>query len=240
MAKNTYGTGSFVMLNTGDKPVFSNSGLITTIAWQQQNIITYALEGSIFITGATIQWLRDGIKVIKSAAETEPLAKSVTDNGGVYFVPAFVGLGAPYWDMYARGTILGITRGTTTAHIARAALESIAYQARDVLEAMETDACLKVPVLRVDGGGTANKFLMQFQADILGIPIQLTSTPHITSLGAAYLAGLSTGLWKDTEELSGLWIEAETYQPAMPTERKDELYNDWKRAVERARNWAKE
>jgi glycerol kinase len=240
MAKNTYGTGSFVVLNTGDKHVYSNAGLITTIAWGLENKVTYALEGSIFITGAAIQWLRDGLKIIKSAAETEALALSVPDNGDVYFVPAFVGLGAPYWDMYARGTMLGITRGTTTAHIARAALESIAYQAKDVLEAMEADAGLKVPVLRVDGGGTANKFLLQFQSDILGIPLQRTSTADITSLGAAYLAGLATGIWKDTDELSGLWTAAETYKPSMPADRKNKLYNNWKRAVARARDWAKE
>jgi glycerol kinase len=240
MAKNTYGTGSFVVMNTGERPVYSNSGLITTIAWGLDNKISYALEGSIFITGAAIQWLRDGIKIIQSAADTESLALSVKDNGDVYFVPAFVGLGAPYWDMYARGTILGLTRGTTTAHIARAALESIAYQARDVLEAMETDAGLKVPALRVDGGCTANKFLLQFQADILGIPIQRTSTADITSLGAAYLAGLATGIWKNTGELSALWTAAETYRPSMPAEHKNELISKWKRAVERARNWTKE
>lgn len=240
MAKNTYGTGSFVVMNTGDKPVYSNSGLITTIAWGLDNKITYALEGSIFITGAAIQWLRDGLKIIKSAAETEALALSVIDNGDVYFVPAFVGLGAPYWDMYARGTILGITRGTTAAHLARAALESIAYQTKDVLEAMEADAGLKVPLLRVDGGGTANKFLLQFQADILGLPIQRTSTADITSLGAAYLAGLATEVWKDTEELSALWSVTETYEPSMPADHRDQLYYKWKRAVERARYWAKE
>jgi glycerol kinase len=239
-AKNTYGTGSFLVMNTGEKPVYSNSGLITTIAWGLDNKITYALEGSIFITGAAVQWLRDGLKIIKSAADTESLALSVSDNGDVYLVPAFVGLGAPYWDMYARGTIIGITRGTTSAHIARAALESIAYQARDVLAAMETDAGLKVPVLRVDGGGTANKFLLQFQADILGIPIQRTATADITSLGAAYLAGLATGVWENTEELSALWAAAETYEPSMQMEQRDRLYNKWKRAVERARDWARE
>lgn len=240
MAKNTYGTGSFVVMNTGDMPVHSDSGLITTIAWGLGNKITYALEGSLFITGAAIQWLRDGLKIIKSAADTEALAFSVSDNGDVYLVPAFVGLGAPYWDMYARGTIIGITRGTTSAHIVRAALESIAYQARDVLAAMETDAGLKVPLLKVDGGGTANKFLLQFQADILGIPIQRTATADITSLGAAYLAGLATGVWKDIEELSVLWTAAETYEPSMQKEQGDRLYHKWKRAVERARNWAKE
>jgi glycerol kinase len=240
MAKNTYGTGSFVVMNTGDKPVHSDSGLITTIAWGLDNKMTYALEGSIFITGAAVQWLRDGLKIIKSAADTEALALSVSDNADVYLVPAFVGLGAPYWDMYARGTIVGITRGTTSAHIARAALESIAYQARDVLTAMETDAGIKVPLLKVDGGGTANKFLLQFQADILGIPIQRTATADITSLGAAYLAGLAAGVWKDMEELSSLWTAAETYKPSMQKEQGDRLYLKWKRAVERARDWAKE
>jgi glycerol kinase len=240
MAKNTYGTGSFVVMNTGEKPVQSDSGLITTIAWGLNNKIIYALEGSIFVTGAAVQWLRDGLKIIKSAAETEALASSVSDNGDVYLVPAFVGLGAPYWDMYARGTIIGITRGTTSAHIARAALESIAYQTRDVIAAMEKDAGIKVPLLKVDGGGTANRFLLQFQSDILGIPIQRTATADITSLGAAYLAGLATGVWRDMTELSELWTTAETYEPSMQKEQGDRLYLKWKRAVERARDWAKE
>jgi glycerol kinase len=238
MAKNTYGTGSFVMLNTGNKPVYSDRGLVTTIAWGLENKIVYALEGSIFITGAAIQWLRDGLKIISTAAETESLANSIYSNEGVYFVPAFVGLGAPYWDMYARGTILGLTRGTTAAHIARAALEAIAYQARDVLEAMEADANLKVPVLRVDGGGTANKFLLQFQSDILGMPLQRTSTGDITALGTAYLAGLATGIWKDVIELSNGWTAEETYQPYMPAVQRNELYEKWQKAVQRSRNWA--
>jgi glycerol kinase len=200
--------------------------------------VTYALEGSIFITGAAVQWLRDGLKLIENAAESEALAKSVSDNGGVYFVPAFVGLGAPYWDMYARGTIIGLTRGTTRGHIVRATLESIAYQVRDVIEVMGTEANLKIPVLRVDGGGTANSFLMQFQADILGIPIQLAVITETTALGAGYLAGLAVGLWRDTSEIARKWRTVRTYEPAMSADRRERLYADWKRAVERARGWA--
>ena len=237
MAKNTYGTGSFVMLNTGEKPVPSERGMITTVAWGLGDKVTYAMEGSIFITGAAVQWLRDGLGLIAKAAETEGLALSVPDNYGVYFVPAFVGLGAPHWDMYARGTIVGLTRGVTRAHLVRATLEAIAYQARDVLEAMEADAHLKVPLLRVDGGGTANKFLLQFQSDILGVPIQRTAVSDVTALGAAYLAGLAVGLWKSTDEIANRWVAAETFEPKMLAEQKEELYAGWKRAVERARDW---
>jgi glycerol kinase len=237
MAKNTYGTGSFVLLNTGDKPVRSEKGLVTTVAWGLGGKVTYAMEGSIFITGAAVQWLRDGLHLIKTAGESEPLARSVPDNGGVYFVPAFVGLGAPYWDMYARGTIVGLTRGTTSGHLARATLEAIAYQVRDVADAMGAEAGLKVPLLRVDGGGTANSLLMQFQADILGIPIQLAAIAETTSLGAAYLAGLAVGLWPDTAQLSRMWRPAETYEPKMSADQRETLCAGWKRAVERARGW---
>jgi len=237
MAKNTYGTGSFVLLNTGSKPVRSEKGLVTTVAWGLEGKVTYAMEGSIFITGAAVQWLRDGLHLIKTAAESEPLARSVPDNGGVYFVPAFVGLGAPYWDMYARGTIVGLTRGTTSGHLARATLEAIAYQVRDVADAMGAEAGLKVPLLRVDGGGTANSLLMQFQADILGIPIQLAAIAETTSLGAAYLAGLAVGLWPDTAQLSRMWRPAETYEPKMSADQRETLCAGWKRAVERARGW---
>jgi glycerol kinase len=195
------------------------------------------MEGSIFITGAAVQWLRDGLGLIATAAESETLARSVPDNGGVYFVPAFVGLGAPYWDMYARGTIVGLTRGTTGGHLARATLEAIAYQTRDVVGAMGAEAGLKVPLLRVDGGGTANSLLMQFQADILGVPIQRAAVTEITALGAAYLAGLAVGLWKDTTELARLWRAAETYEPKMSSDQREALYAGWKRAVERARGW---
>jgi glycerol kinase len=237
MAKNTYGTGSFILLNTGDKPIPSEKGLVTTVAWGLGGKVIYAMEGSIFITGAAVQWLRDGLRLIKTAAESEPLARSVPDNGGVYFVPAFVGLGAPYWDMYARGAIVGLTRGATSGHLARATLEAIAYQVRDVADAMGAEAGLKVPLLRVDGGGTANSLLMQFQADILGIPIQLAAIAETTSLGAAYLAGLAVGLWRDTAQLARMWQAAETYEPKMSADQREGLYAGWKRAVERSRGW---
>ncbi|MCX6009388.1 MAG: glycerol kinase GlpK [Chloroflexi bacterium] len=237
MAKNTYGTGSFILLNTGDRPVPSQKGLVTTVAWGLGGKVAYAMEGSIFITGAAVQWLRDGLAIIANSAESETLARSVPDNGGVYFVPAFVGLGAPYWDMYARGTIVGLTRGATRGHLARATLEAIAYQVRDVVEAMGAEAGLKVPLLRVDGGGTANSLLMQFQADILGVPIQRAAVTEITALGAAYLAGLAVGMWRDTAQLAKLWRAAETYEPKMSSDQCETLYAGWKRAVERARGW---
>jgi glycerol kinase len=237
MAKNTYGTGSFVLLNTGTRPVSSPRGLVATVAWGLAGEVTYALEGSIFVTGAAVQWLRDGLGLIAKAAESEGLATSVPDNGGVYFVPALVGLGAPYWDMYARGTIIGLTRGTTKGHLARATLEAIAYQVRDVVEAMGTDANLQIPLLRVDGGGTANAFLMQFQADMLGVPIQQAAVAETTAMGTAYLAGLAVGLWRDTAEIARKWRAARIYEPAMSTDQREALYTGWKRAVERARGW---
>jgi glycerol kinase len=239
MAKNTYGTGSFVLLNIGNRPVASGGDLVTTIAWGLGGGVTYAMEGSIFITGAAVQWLRDGLGLIASAAESEALACSVPDSGGVYFVPAFVGLGAPYWDMYARGAIIGLTRGTTRGHLVRATLEAIAYQVRDVVETMRAEANLQVPLLRVDGGGTANSFLMQFQADILGVPIQVAAVAETTALGAAYLAGLAVGLWRDTVDISQQWRAARTYEPDMSADQRETLYSDWKRAVERSRGWAK-
>jgi glycerol kinase len=239
VAKNTYGTGSFILLNTGYQPISSQRGLVATLAWGLGDEVVYAMEGSIFITGAAVQWLRDGLAIINNAPETEALASSVPDNGGVYFVPAFVGLGAPHWDMYARGTIIGLTRGTTREHLVRATLESIAYQTRDVIETMRDEAGLDIPLLRVDGGGSANAFLMQFQADMLGIPIQVAAVTETTALGAAYLAGVAVGLWKDTSELQKLWRAARTYEPSMSTDRRDALYADWKRAVERARAWIK-
>ena len=238
MAKNTYGTGSFVLLNTGDRPVPSEKGLVTTLAWGLGDRVTYAMEGSIFVTGAVVQWLRDGLGIIGQAAESETLARAVPDNGGVFFVPAFVGLGAPYWDMYARGSIFGLTRGTTREHLVRAALESIAYQSRDVIETMSVEADLQLPLLRVDGGGTANAFLMQFQADMLEVPIQVPAVTETTALGAAYLAGLATGLWQDTAEIARLWQPAKTYEPTMSHDQRDTLYAGWKRAVEHARGWA--
>jgi len=236
-AKNTYGTGSFVLLNTDGKPVDSRSGLLTTIAWGFGDRVTYALEGGIFVTGAAVQWLRDGLNLITSTAESETLASSVSDNGGVYFVPAFAGLGAPYWDMYARGTIVGLTRGTTGGHIARATLEAVAYQVRDVVEVMGAEANLKIPFLCVDGGGTANSLLMQFQADILGIPIQRSAVAETTALGAGYLAGLAVGLWRNTNEIARQWRAVQTYEPMMAVDQREVLYYDWKRAVERARSW---
>ena len=240
MAKNTYGTGSFVLMNTGASRVRSDNGLITTPAWALGDGVAYALEGSIFSTGATVQWLRDGLGIITDAAETGPLAASVEDNGGVYLVPAFTGLGAPHWDMYARGTIVGVTRGTTAAHLARAALEATAYQTRDVVEAMTADAGVELPLLRVDGGGAANDFLMQFQSDVLGVPIQWAAA-ETTALGAAYLAGLAVGFWGSLDEIEALrdvGSEGRTFEPRMGEEQRETLYGEWKRAVERAAAWA--
>jgi glycerol kinase len=237
MVKNTYGTGSFVLMNSGDKPVFSSSGLITTIAWGLGNAVTYALEGSIFVTGAAVQWLRDELGLIKSSSEIANLAATVPNNGGVYFVPAFVGLGAPYWDMYARGIIVGLTRGSNKGHIARAVEESIAYQVRDVIETMKTEIHSPILMLRVDGGGSADEFLMQFQADILGIPIQRAQIAEITALGAAYLAGLAVGVWQGVEEIVKQWHSTATFEPQMSADERDTLYHHWKRAVARAQEW---
>jgi glycerol kinase len=239
MAKNTYGTGSFILLNSGEKPTFSKKGLLTSLAWGLEGKIIYALEGSVFITGAAIQWLRDGLKIIKTAAQSEALAESEPDNGGVYFVPALAGLGAPYWDMYARGTIIGITRGTTNGHIARATLEAEAYQVRDVVDTMKLEAGIKIPILRVDGGGTANSLLMQFQADITNMPIQVAAVAETTALGVAYLAGLATGQWKNTDEIAKKWRSSATFEPKMSADQRDQLYSNWLRAVERAHGWIK-
>ncbi len=238
MAKNTYGTGSFTLVNTGKERVSSSAGLVSTIAWSIGSEVVYALEGSNFSTGATVQWLRDGLGII--ASEVEALAASVPDNGGVYLVPAFTGLGAPHWDMYARGAIVGLTRGSTKAHIARAALESTAYQTRDVVDAMARDGGLKIPLLRVDGGGAANVLLMQFQSDILGIPIERCAVAETTALGAAYLAGLAIGFWKDMGEIAAIWESDASFQPRMEREKRDALYGEWVRAVERAKGWAQE
>jgi glycerol kinase len=239
LAKNTYGTGSFVLLNTGRKPVASQTGLLTTIAWAiKDGPVEYALEGAVFITGAAIQWLRDGLGIIRDAAETEALARSLPANDGVYFVPALTGLGAPHWDAYARGTITGITRGTTRAHLARAALESICYQTRDVTQTMERESGLALKGLRADGGAVVNSFLMQFQADILGVPIEVPAITETTSLGAAYLAGLAVGFWQSREELDAKWKLSRRYEPQMDDRTRDELYERWLKAVERAKDWA--
>lgn len=237
MAKNTYGTGSFMLMNTGLKGVPSHSGLLTTIGWGIGDQVTYALEGSIFITGAAVQWLRDGLKAITNSADVEALAATVPDNGGVYLVPAFVGLGAPYWDPYARGTIIGLTRGSTIGHVARAALESMCYQTRDVLEAMTTDSGVHVKTLRVDGGAVVNNLLMQFQADILGVPVQRPKVAETTALGAAYLAGLAVGFWSSTQELAEHWAIDRTFEPQMDQAQREELHANWKRAVQRSLGW---
>jgi glycerol kinase len=239
-AKNTYGTGCFLLLNTGAQPVVSRHGLVTTIAWRIGDRITYALEGSVFIAGAVIQWLRDSLGLFARAAESQALAESVSDTGGVYFVPAFVGLGAPYWDMYARGTIIGLTRGTTRAHLTRAALEAIAFQSRDVLEAMAADAGTSARLLRVDGGAVANDFLCQFQADIMNVPVARPTVIETTAMGAAYLAGLGVGVWASPEALpAGAGIER-TFTPAMDEATRARRYAGWQRAVERARRWTDE
>jgi glycerol kinase len=237
MAKNTYGTGCFALLNTGPTPVTSERGLLTTVAWTLDGDTSYALEGSVFVAGAAVQWLRDGLGIIGHAAETRALAESVPDTGGVYFVPAFVGLGAPYWDPYARGTLVGLTRGTTRAHIARATLEAIAFQSRDVLDAMVGDAGGPVRTLRVDGGAAANDFLCQAQADILGVEVLRPSVTETTGLGAAYLAGLGVGLWT-REELASRWKLDRRFTPAMTPAAREAAYAGWRRAVERSRGWA--
>lgn len=240
MAKNTYGTGCFLLMNTGTQPVTSKEGLLTTIAWGIDGRVEYALEGSVFIAGAAIQWLRDELCIIQNAAETEALASSVADTGGVYLVPAFVGLGAPYWDAYARGTLVGLTRGTGRAHLARAALEAVAYQTRDVLDAMVRDSGLALQTLRVDGGASKNNFLLQFQADVLGRPVQRPVNVETTAMGAAYLAGLAVGVWQSRAELQQRWQAAQAFTPAMEEERRTKLYSGWKRAVERSRGWIEE
>ncbi len=240
MAKNTYGTGSFLLLNTGSKAEVSKSGLITTIGWGVDGKVTYCLEGSIFITGAAVQWLRDALQIIGTAAETEALVSGTKDNGGVYLVPAFVGLGAPYWDQYARGTIVGLTRGSGRAEIARAALEAACYQTRDVAEAMEADSGIKLKELRVDGGMVANNWLMQFQSDILGVKVQRPVVAETTALGAAYLAGLATGYWDGFSDVTHNWAMDREFTPSMEQSERERLYHGWKRAVERARGWARE
>jgi len=237
-AKNTYGTGSFMLENTGTERVNSSNGLLTTIAYKLENQpAIYALEGSIFITGAAVQWLRDGLKIISSASETESIARCVQDNGGVYFVPAFVGLGAPYWDPYARGMIIGITGGTQREHIVRATLESICYQTRDVAETMMADSGIRLKSLRVDGGAVKNNFLCQLQADILGVQVLRPIVQETTALGAAYAAGLAVGFWENLQELRNHWIIDRTFEPSMDADHRERLYNNWKRAVKRTLEW---
>ena len=237
MAKNTYGTGCFLLMNIGTEPRISENRLITTIAWSQGGRLEYALEGSVFIGGAVVQWLRDGLGIIKSSAEVEQLAASVPSSGGVYLGPAFAGLGAPHWDQYARGTIMGITRGTTAAHFARAALEGIAFQVADVLEVMKQDSGVAMSALRVDGGASANDMLMQFQADILQAPVVRPKVIETTALGAAYLAGLATGFWKDRSELARSWQVDRTFEPQMSADKAAHRRSRWKQALSRARDW---
>lgn len=237
MVKNTYGTGCFVLINTGDKPIASKNNLLATVAWKLGDKTTYALEGSVFIAGAVVQWLRDSLGIIKSSSDVEALARQTEDNAGVYFVPAFVGLGAPHWDAYARGTITGLTRGAGAPHIARAALESIAYQSMDVVSAMTADSGIAIKELRVDGGATANNLLMQFQADILGVPVIRPQIAETTALGAAYLAGLASGVWKSVDDISGQPKVDRRFEPAMDAAKIAELTRGWKRALERSRGW---
>ena len=242
MAKNTYGTGSFLLLNTGKEAVASKNQLLTTVAWKigDEGAVQYAMEGSIFITGAAVQWLRDEMKMVEHASETEAIATSIDSSEGVYLVPAFVGLGAPYWDQYARGAIVGLTRGTGRAHVVRATLESMAYQSRDVVEAMLADGGFDLQTLRVDGGAVQNNFLMQFQADILGVPVERPKVTETTALGAAYLAGLAVGFWESQEELAQKWALERAFEPQMSEDQREQLYADWKRAVERAQGWAQD
>ncbi len=240
MVKNTYGTGCFMLMNTGDKAVPSKNNLLTTVAWKINGQVQYALEGSVFIAGAVVQWLRDGLRLIQTSAEVEALALKVEDNGGVYMVPAFTGLGAPYWNQHARGTIVGITRGTTDAHIARAALESIAFQTMDVLKAMEADAGLMIKELRVDGGATINNQLMQFQSDLLNTLVIRPGITETTALGAAYLAGLAVGYWNDIAEVEKYWQKEKIFTPSMDDGMRKDLQKNWKRAIRSAQVWANE
>ncbi len=238
MAKNTYGTGCFMLMNTGTKRIASKNNLLTTVAWRIGDRTEYALEGSIFIAGAVVQWLRDGLEFFRSASEVEALAASVPDTGGVYLVPAFAGLGAPHWDQYARGTIVGLTRGTTKAHVARAALEGIVLQVRDVLKAMEADAGIKLKELRVDGGASANDLLMQLQADLLNVPVVRPRVAETTALGAAYLAGLAVGYWENQAEIARQWQVDARFKPAMKPAERNRIVKGWTRALERAKGWA--
>ena len=238
MVKNTYGTGCFMLMNTGTEAVPSKNNLLTTIAWRKNNTTEYALEGSVFIAGAVVQWLRDGLGIIRTAPEVEGLAASVNDSGGVFLVPAFAGLGAPHWDAYARGAIVGLTRGSTAAHIARAALEGIAFQVADILTAMESDSSIKLAELRVDGGACGNNLLMQFQANLLGVPVVRAANPETTAMGAAYLAGLAVGFYKSTDEIASQWGYDRTFEPKIEDDERQKLRAGWNKALERAKAWA--
>lgn len=235
--KTTYGTGCFMLMNTGDTPVYSPNGILTTVAWQLKGKRSFALDGGIYISGAATQWLRDGLKIIKSASETEEMALRAGGNGGLYFVPSFTGLAAPYWDSYARGMMIGITAGTTQEHVVRATLESTAYQVSDVLKVMEQDSSVPISVMRCDGGATANNFLMQFQADILGIPLNVPEITDTTALGAAYMAAIGVGIFSTPAELAGQWKLARSFEPKMSADQRESLLADWHRAVERAQKW---
>ena len=239
-AKNTYGTGCFLLMNTGETPVFSKNGLVTTIAWGIDGTVHYALEGSVFVVGAAIQWLRDELRLIDSASDTEYLAQKVEDSNGCYVVPAFTGLGAPYWDQYARGTIVGLTRGVNKDHIIRATLESLAYQVNDVLEAMKADSGILLSALKVDGGASANNFLMQAQADVSQAPVHRPNCVETTAMGAAYLAGLAVGYWKDKEDVKKNWTIDRIFQPQIAKETRQKMLSGWKKAVRYAHGWAKE
>jgi glycerol kinase len=240
MAKNTYGTGCFLLMNTGSRPAVSRNRLLTTVAWQRAGATAYALEGGVFIAGAAVQWLRDGLGLIERSSDIEALASSVPDTGGVFFVPALAGLGAPYWDPNARGTLVGITRGTSRAHIARAALEAIAFQSAELIEAMAADSGIALTELRVDGGATANNLLMQLQANLLGAPVVRPRITETTALGAAYLAGLATGFWKDEAEIAALWARERVFEPQLSRDAAAAQLAEWKRAVARSRDWARE
>jgi glycerol kinase len=240
MAKNTYGTGCFLLMNTGAAPAASKNRLLATVAWQRGGKATYALEGSVFIAGAAIQWLRDGLGMIERAADMDALAASVPDAGGVFFVPALSGLGAPYWDPHARGAIVGITRGTTRAHLARATLEAIAFQSAELIEAMSADSGIGLTQLRVDGGATASNLLMQIQADLLGVAVVRPKVTETTALGAAYLAGLAVGFWKDEGEIAAMWSRDRVFEPTLSRDAARARLAEWKRAVERSRGWAQD
>ena len=237
MAKNTYGTGCFMISNTGSEMVFSQHGLLTTIAWQIGDEVTYALEGSVFIAGALVQWLRDGLEFFKDASETQAMAESVSDSGGVFVVPAFVGLGAPHWDPYARGTIVGLTRDTNRNHIVRASLEAIAYQSAEVLRSIANDTGVELKELRIDGGAAANDFLCQFQADLLGMKVTRPRILDTTAMGAAFLAGLAVGVWKDQTQIRKLWQEEKTFAANISREDANQKMDAWNRAVERSKGW---